>query len=38
LLKRSARGDKETARTLLEEVIRKQLPGSNEATEWIKTL
>jgi tetratricopeptide (TPR) repeat protein len=38
LLKRSARGDKETARTLLEEVIQKQLPGSNEATEWIKTL
>lgn len=38
LMKRSAAGDRENARLLLEEVVRKNLPGSREAQRWIPKL
>jgi len=38
LMKRSGPGDKEAARTLLQEVVQKDLPGAAEATAWLKKL
>jgi tetratricopeptide (TPR) repeat protein len=38
LLQRSAPGDKESAKQLLEEVVKKDLPGSKEAKEWLQKL
>jgi tetratricopeptide (TPR) repeat protein len=38
LMKRNADGDKANAKKLLEEIIRKDLPGKREAEEWIKKL
>jgi len=38
LLKRDHAGDKEKAKTILETVIRQDLPGKNEAELWIKKL
>lgn len=38
LMKRSAPGDREAARNLLEEVVKKDLPGSKEARKWLNKL
>jgi tetratricopeptide (TPR) repeat protein len=38
LMKRSASGDVDEARSILQEVIRKDLPGSNEARTWLKNM
>lgn len=38
LMKRDQKGDEEKAKSLLEEVIRKDLPGRKEAEIWIKKL
>ena len=38
LMKRDAEGDKANAKKLLEEVIRRDLPGKKESEEWIKKL
>lgn len=35
LMQRDAPGDREEAKDILEEVVRKQLPGSKEASDWI---
>jgi tetratricopeptide (TPR) repeat protein len=38
LMKRSAPGDREAAKDLLEEVVEKDLSGSKEAREWLNKL
>lgn len=38
LMRRSAPGDREAARILLEEVVRKDLSGSKEARKWLNKL
>lgn len=38
LMKRSGSGDKEAARTLLQTVVEKGLPGAAEAKTWLKDL
>lgn len=38
LMKRSASGDREAAKDLLEEVVKKDLSGSKEAREWLNKL
>lgn len=38
LLKRSGEGDRDRAKTLLEEVVSKNLSGSKEAAQWLKKL
>jgi tetratricopeptide (TPR) repeat protein len=38
LMKRSAEGDKEEARELLQEIVTKELPGYKEASVWMKHL
>lgn len=38
MMKRSAPGDREAAKNLLEEVVRKDLSGSNEARKWLNKL
>jgi tetratricopeptide (TPR) repeat protein len=35
LMKRSAGGDEERARKLLEEVVEQKLPGNKEASDWL---
>jgi tetratricopeptide (TPR) repeat protein len=36
LLERNAAGDRETARAILQDVVRRNLDGSREAGEWLK--
>jgi tetratricopeptide (TPR) repeat protein len=38
LLKRSAKGDKEKAKLLLQEVVQKGLPGEKEAEKWRESI
>ncbi|HVI47190.1 MAG TPA: hypothetical protein VM802_20095 [Chitinophaga sp.] len=38
LMKRNGSGDRQLAKALLEEVRDKQLPGSRQATQWLKNM
>jgi tetratricopeptide (TPR) repeat protein len=38
LLERNAAGDRETARVLLQDVVRRNLDGSREAAVWLKKI